>query len=230
MSQHRPTRARRSLPSSASPGRSGAAPAVGGGWATELALATGSVAAVSGLANFVALLVVLATMAHAGPPQGPITYLPVLAGAMVGLVGDALLLRGALGVLRPGIRFGSGRGAVIGGLAMQLVAAVAVGTLEAYWLITVGYLVLVGALGLLWIRVAPAAAPRPLAQHPSGREPLGGPATSRSGRWTLQGAQQPMPWSGEVPLPPSAPTERPEVESAVPPGSQAPATWKRPEG
>ncbi len=184
----------------------------------------------SGLANFVSLLVVLATMAHAGPPQGPITYLPVLAGAMVGLVGDVLLLRGTLGVLRPGIRFGSGRGSVIGGLVMQLVAAAAVGTLEAYWMITVGYLVLVGTLAVLWIRMTPAAAPPPRAQHPSGREHPSSPAPSRSGRWTLQGAQQPMPWSGEVPLPPSAPAGRPEVEGAVTPGSQAPATWKRPEG
>jgi hypothetical protein len=228
MTQRQTPRARRSAPAQRPFASGGAATASEGGWAIELALAIALVALVSAAANVVAALVVVATMATATPPEGAVTYLPVLAGAAIGVAGDALLLSGALGVLRPGLRFSSGRGAVLAGLLVQLVAAAAVGTLEASWLLTLVYLVLLGALAALWLRLTPASGPLPVARHPADEGERPRPVTP-TGRWTLQGAPPPLTWSGGgVPPPPSAPAE--EVEAEV--GSYrpaVPATWKRPE-
>lgn len=187
-----------------------------------------AVALVSAIANVVSVGVVLGTMATATPPEGAVTYLPVVAGAVLGLVGDCLLLSGAVGVLRPGARFTSGRGSVLVGLAVQLVAAAAVGTLEASLVLTLVYLALLIALAALWVRLTPAAGPRPVAQHPrilpdSLPDPVPAPA-----RWTLQQQPPPMTWSRGVPLPPSAPADQ-EDQTTVAAAPAAPATWKRPE-
>ncbi|MHB1576949.1 MAG: hypothetical protein ACYCX9_10660 [Candidatus Dormibacteria bacterium] len=228
MTQRHAPRARRSTPAQRPLASGGAETLSGGGWATEIALVIALVALLSALANVVAVLVVSATMATATPPEGSITYLPVVAGAVIGLAGDALLLSGALGVLRPGVRFSSGRGAVLVGLAVQVVAAAAVGTLEASWMLTLVYLVLLAALAALWLRFAPQPGPRPLAQHPIDEGERRRIPVPPSGRWIVQGAPQPMTWSGGVPLPPSAPGEQTDESLAVS-RPAAPATWKRPE-
>ena len=228
MTQRQTPRARRSAPAQRQFSAGGLGTASEGGWATEVALAIALVAVVSALANVVALLVVLSTMATATPPEGAVTYLPVLLGVAIGVAGDALLLRGALGVLSPGIRFSSGRGAVLVGLLVQLVAAAAVGTLEASWVLTLVYLVLLGGLAALWLRFTPAPGPPPMAQHPAD-EGEGRRQITPTGRWTLQGAPPPMTWSGGgVPLPPSAPAGQVEEEVGVS-RPAVPATWKRPE-
>ncbi|MHB8393188.1 MAG: hypothetical protein ACYDC5_01510 [Candidatus Dormibacteria bacterium] len=191
-----------------------------------MAWALAAVAAVSALGNVSSLLVVSATMGQAAPPDSPATFLPVLAGVLIGLLGDGLLLSGAGAMLRPGLRFTTGRGSVTAGLVLQLVAAAAVGTLESSWVITGLYVVLLAALIVLWLRLAPAAAPRPVAQHPEeGRRRR--PVVTRTGRWTVPGANQPIEWGGGVPLPPSAPAQKVVVDDPEPRRSGS-ATWNRP--
>ena len=228
MIQQRQTRARRSGDRPRTDSGAGTVAARAGEWGLRLGWAILAIALISAVANAASLVAVMSAMSQAGPPQGPASYLPVVAGAIVGLLGDLLMLSGAAGVLRPGARMTSGRSSVVVGLVLELVAAVAVGTLEASSIITTVYLVFFVTLGVLWVRLSPVPGERPLAQHPA--EEL----TQRrrtnitpTGRWTVQGAPRSMPWSGTVPLPPSAPAVPASSESTErerPTGS----AWTRP--
>jgi len=224
MIQQRPTRARRSSQSSRQQARGSTAPAQTGEWGLRLGWAIVVIAVVSAVANAASLVAVLSAMSQAGPPQGAVTYLPVIAGAIIGLLGDLLMVSGAAGVVRPGTRMTSGRSSVVVGLILELLAAVAVGTLEASWVITAVYLVFLLALGIVWLRLSPPAAGLPLAQHPADLTQGRHTNIPRTGRWTVQGAPQSMPWSGTVPLPPSAPAGTDSPDRERPAGG----AWTRP--
>ncbi|MHB8332762.1 MAG: hypothetical protein ACYDEA_11295, partial [Candidatus Dormibacteria bacterium] len=151
MIQQRKGRARRSSRGAAAAGT----PSLSGDRSWRLAAVLLLVAAASALGNLVSLAVVAAAMGQTDSPQGPQTFLPVFAGALIAMVGDLVLIRGALSAIRPGWRFAGGRGLVMVGLVLQLPAAVAAGTLEALWPITVAYLLVLAALATLWLRSAP---------------------------------------------------------------------------
>ncbi|MHB8323279.1 MAG: hypothetical protein ACYDHB_02455 [Candidatus Dormibacteria bacterium] len=201
MIQQRKGRARRSSRGAAAAGT----PSLSGDRSWRLAAVLLLVAAASALGNLVSLAVVAAAMGQTDSPQGPQTFLPVFAGALIAMVGDLVLIRGALSAIRPGWRFAGGRGLVMVGLVLQLPAAVAAGTLEALWPITVAYLLVLAALATLWLRSAPGVSAKPLARH--AEEPLRRRAqVAPSGRWKVAPAPQPMKWRGGVaPPPPSAP-------------------------
>ncbi len=199
--QQRKGRSRRS--SRAAP--AAVAPSVSGDRSGRLAAVLLLVAAASALGNLVSLAVLAAAMGQTDSPQGPQTFLPVFAGALMAVAGDVILARGALGVLRPGWRFAGRRGLVTVGLVLQLPAAAAAGTLEALWPITLAYLLVLAALATLWLRAAPGIAAKPLARHPE--EPQRRRAQVASGgHWKVVPAPQPMKWrGGSAPPPPSAP-------------------------
>ena len=200
--QQRQGRSRRS--SGGAPGK--VSPAVRGERSYRLALVLLLVALLSAVGNLASLVVLAATMGQADSAQGPLTFLPAFGGALIGIVGDLILVRGTLGVIRPGGRFAGGRGLVTVGLLLQLPAAAAAGTLEALLPLTVAYVLVLAALAALWLRSAPAASAKPLAKHPD--EPQRRRAqVAPSGRWTVAGQSQPMPWrGGSAPPPPSAPS------------------------
>lgn len=195
-------------------------------WRLRLTLSLALIAALSAMGNVVSLLVVSSTMSQAAPPDSPVTFLPVLAGVLIGLVGDGLILSGVGAVLRPGLRFTTTGGAVTGGLALQLVAAAAVGILESSWVITALYVLLLAALVVLWVRLAPAVASRPIAEHP--QDLRARPTTlTPTGRWTVPGAHPPAEWGGGVPLPPSAPAQKVVVDVPEPRRTGS-VPWTRP--
>jgi hypothetical protein len=198
--QQRPRRVRSSA-HGAKPASDPEAPE--GGWLWRLALALLALAAVSAFGNLISLVVVGATVGGSDSPQGPETYIPVFVGAVVGLVGDGLLLRGALGVIRPTIPYSGKRRLVIVGLVLQLPAAAAVGTLEASWAMTVVYVLIVAGVVVWWSRLTPGLGPRPLAQHPAGSPRRVDVAST--GRWVVNEPIQPIRWVGGAPPPPSAP-------------------------
>jgi len=163
------------------------------------------VAALSALGDLVSLVVLAGAMGQTDSPQGAETFLPVFAGALIGIVGDLILARGVWGVIRPESRLGGGRSLVMVGLVLQIPAAAAAGTLEALWPITVAYLLLLAALAGLWLRAAPEQSAPPLAKHP-GEPPRRRAQITPTGRWTVASAPPPMQWRpGTAPPPPSAP-------------------------
>jgi len=178
---------------------------VGGERPSQLAFVLLLVAAVSALGNLISLLVLAGAMGQTDSPQGAQTFLPVFAGALLGIAGDLVLARGALGILRPGSRLGGGRSLVMVGLLLQIPAAAAAGTLEALWPATVAYLLLLAALAWLWLRAAPEASGKPLARHPE-EPPRRRAQITSTGRWTVAAPPPPMQWrAGAAPPPPSAP-------------------------
>jgi hypothetical protein len=198
--QQRPRRVRSSA-HGAKPASDTEAPE--GGWLRRLAFALLAMAALSAFGNLISLAVVAATVGGSDSPQGPETYIPVFLGAVVGLVGDGLLLRGALGVIRPRSPYSGKRRLVIVGLVLQLPAAAAVGTLEASWVMTVVYVLIVAGVVVWWSRLTPEVGPRPLAQHPAGAPRRVDVAST--GRWVVNEPIQPIRWVGGAPPPPSAP-------------------------
>lgn len=194
---NQPRRQRRSRPASIPPpAEASLGPA--GEWRVRLALALLAVSAVSVVANLLALLALGGAIAHLGAPQGPLEFALVFAGALLGLVGDALILSGSLAVLRPWSRLARRPAAVTVGLVLQLPAAVAVGVLQSSWLFAVIYLLITAGLAFLWVRTGPPTQPRPVARHavPEQVEGAAGEA--------LPLDRQPIPWIGSAPPPPSA--------------------------
>lgn len=168
-------------------------------WAARLGWALVLVGLVSAFASVLSLAVVASAMASASPPQSPVEFIPVFAGSVIGLIADVLVVRGGLGMVRPEGRFSGGRGSAVAGLVLQLPAAVVVGALEASWIITAIYLVLMVGILVLLLRVTPQAQARPLARHPES------PPTTARPRWTVQPGPEPIQWvGGEVPPPPSS--------------------------
>jgi|GEM_PF-5429002 len=181
-------------------------------WRIRLALALLVVSACSALGNVVAVLALGGAMAHLGAPQGPLEFALVFVGGVVALGGDALILTGSLGVLRPEIRIAGRPGSVTWGLGLQLLAAALVGVLESSWLFGVLYLLLLAGLAALWIRTGVPEAPRPAARH-AVPEPSERPAPSAPA--DLPG-RQPIPWVGTAPPPPSAAEQGRDVDPTTP--------------
>ena len=173
------------------------------GWLRRLAFALLGLAGLSAVANVVSLLVVVATIGKSDSFQAPETFVPIFLGAVVGLIGDGLLVRGALGVIQPGSPYAGKRRQVIVGLILQLPAAAAVGTLEASVALAIVYVLIVAGVVVWWSRLTPSPSPRPLAQHPSGAPRRA--AVESSGRWVVNDPVQPIRWVGGAPPPPSAP-------------------------
>ncbi len=191
---------------SASPAREVLAPTLapdaGSPWGRRLALALVLVGLLSALASVIAIIALAGAMGNAGPPQGPIDFLPVFAGSLLGVVGDLLLVRGGAGVLRPGSRFTGGRGSALAGILLQVPAAAAVGELEASVVITLLYVLLLAGLATLVLRLLPVPGPRPAARHPSAPLPA---APDPEARWTVRARSEPIQWvAGGTPPPPSA--------------------------
>jgi hypothetical protein len=154
----------------------------------------------SALAGILALVALAGAMANSGPPQGPMDFLPVFIGTLVGLAGDLLMVRGGAGVVRPGAWYSGGRSSALVGILLQVPAAAAVGELEASVVITALYLLLLGALATLAVRVLPGPAARPAARHP--KPPSAAVPASRRVRAELA---QPIQWvAAGAPPPPSA--------------------------
>lgn len=173
-------------------------------WGLRLAYALVLVGAVSALAGIVALAADLGAMGNAGVPQGPLDFLPVVVGAALGIFGAALLVRGGLGVVRPGTRLAGGRPSALLGVALQLPAALAVGILTATPPITVAYLALLAGLAAAVWRLLPVPASPPLARHPAPPEEIQGGLT-RAPRRPIQRGPDPLRWVSPVaPPPPSA--------------------------
>ncbi len=166
----------------------------------QLAWALVVVGLVSALASLIAMVALAGAMANAGPPQGPMDFLPVFVGTLVGVVGDLLMVRGGAGVVRPGTRYSGGRTSALVGILLQVPAAAAVGELEASVVITALYLLLLGGLATLVVRVLPGTAAAPAARHPeppSEAAPASRPALAESA--------QPIQWvAAGAPPPPSA--------------------------
>jgi hypothetical protein len=184
-------------------------------WHFRLALALLVVSACSVLGNVAAVLALGGAMAHLGAPQGPLEFSLVFVGGLVGLGGDALILTGSLGVLRPDIRFSGQPGWVTWGLGLQLLAAALVGVLESSWLFGVLYVLLLVGLAALWIRTSAPIAPRPAARH-AAPEPSEPPTLSAP---VGVPGRQPIPWVGTAPPPPSA-TQRRDAEPTTPSPNQ----------
>lgn len=166
-------------------------------WRLRLALALLLVSACSVLGNLVALIALGSAIAHLGAPQGPLEFALVFIGALVGLGGDALILRGALAVVRPGTRFSGHPERVLWGLGLQLLAAALVGVLESSWLFGVVYAVILGGLAYVWSRSSPFKPAPPVARHPQ-------PEPSEPVPAEAPGDRLPMPWVGNAPPPPSS--------------------------
>lgn len=177
-------------------------PETGSPWGRQLAWALVLVGLVSAVTSAIAIIVLAGAMGNAGPPQGPMDFLPVFAGSLVGVVGDVLMVRGGAGVLRPGTRFAGGRSSALAGVLLQVPAAAAVGELEASVVITVLYLLLLAGLVTLVVRVLPAPGPRPAARHPQAPSPG---APDLRVRQTAPARSEPIQWvAGAAPPPPSA--------------------------
>ncbi|MDA8394397.1 MAG: hypothetical protein M0T72_04005 [Candidatus Dormibacteraeota bacterium] len=173
-------------------------------WGRRLAYALVLVGAVSAVSGIVALGADLGAMGNAGVPQGPLDFLPVVVGAALGVCGAALLVRGGLGVIRPGTRLTGGRPSALLGVLLQLPAALAVGALTATLPLTVAYLGLLAGLAAAVWRLLPVPAAPPLARHPAPSEEGRG-LPSRAPRWSVQRDPEPLQWvSHGAPPPPSA--------------------------
>jgi len=172
-------------------------------WRLRLALALLLVSACSVLGNVIAVFALGGAIAHLGAPQGPLEFALVFIGTVVGLGGDALILAGALAVVRPGARFSGPPERVSWGLGLQLLAAALVGVLESSWIFAALYVLILAGLAYVWIRTSPASRPRPTAQHPApaAAEPATAAEPSAADRF-------PIPWVGSAPPPPSAPGTR----------------------
>ncbi len=167
----------------------------------QLAWALVLVGLASALASLLALIALAGAMANAGPPQGPMDFLPVFVGTLVGVAGDLLMVRGGAGVVRPGAWYSGGRTSALVGILLQVPAAAAVGELEASVVITALYLVLLGGLAALTVRMLPGPAARPAARHP---EPPSSTPALASGP-ARAGSAQPIRWvAAGAPPPPSA--------------------------
>jgi hypothetical protein len=178
------------------------------------------VSACSVLGNLAAVFALAGAMAHLGAPQGPLEFALVFIGGAVGLAGDALILTGALAVVRPHIRFSGNPGQVTWGLGLQLLAAALVGVLESSWLFGLLYALLLAGLAALWIRTSAPVPPRPAARHalPEPSEPL---SSAPAGMPECQ----PIPWVGTAPPPPSAAQVRDTEPSSSNPNQ---GSWSRP--
>lgn len=169
-------------------------------WRLRMALALLAVSAASALGNVIAVLALGGAIANLGAPQGPLEFALVFIGAVVGLGGDLLILRGALAVVSPQSRFAGHPERVSWGLGLQLLAAALVGVLESSWLFAVLYVLILACLAALWLRTSPPAAPRPAARHAvpeadQADRPQRGQVAER----------YPIPWVGNAPPPPSSP-------------------------
>ncbi|HUY08028.1 MAG TPA: hypothetical protein VMW80_01045 [Candidatus Dormibacteraeota bacterium] len=187
-------------------------------WRIRLALGLLFVSACSVLFNVIAVLALGGAIANLGAPQGPLDFALVFIGAVVGLGGDAMILAGTLGVLRPGTRFTGHPERVSWGLGLQLLASALVGVLESSWTFAVVYVLLLGGLAYLWIRTSPTGPTRPAARHPVAEAPVLAEPAPVSERF-------PIPWVGNAPPPPSSPGTRwgedPSSESGPSSGSGA---------
>ncbi len=168
----------------------------------RLALALGLVSALSALFNLLAILALGGAIAHLGAPQGPLDFALAFIGTVLGLGGDALILRGAVGVALPRWRLAGAPVMVSWGLGLQLVAAAAVGLLESSWLVALVYVLLLAGLAVLWLRTSPSPLPRPRARHPEPERPPEGPEPTIRRSFS---ERQSIPWVGSAPPPPSAP-------------------------
>jgi hypothetical protein len=154
----------------------------------------------SALVSLFAIVALAGAMANAGPPQGPMDFLPVFIGTLVGVAGDLLMVRGGAGVVRPGAWYSGGRTSALVGILLQVPAAAAVGELEASVVITALYLLLLCGLATLAVMALPGPAARPAARHPEPPTPAA-PA-SRPARAE---SAQPIQWvAAGAPPPPSA--------------------------
>lgn len=198
-------RRRSAAPAPAGPGLS-LAPVPPSAWGVRLAWALLLIGALSALEGLFAMVALAGAIGNLGPPQTPLDFFPVFAGGVLGLVGDALLVSGAGGVLFPGARFTGGRSRALVGLALQLPAAAAVGALESSLGITLLYLAAIAGLWYLARRVLPAPGPRPLARHPLPEpSPAGAGPLPGERRWATPQRVEPIRWvAGGAPPPPSA--------------------------
>ncbi len=173
-------------------------------WGLRLAYALVLVGAVSALSGIVALAADTGAMGNAGVPQGPLDFLPVVVGAALGVCGAALLVRGGLGAIRPGMRLTGGRQSALLGVLLQLPAALAVGALTATLPLTLAYLALLAGLAAAVWRLLPLPSTPPSARHPAPSEE-GRRGPSRGPRWSVQRGPEPLQWvSHGAPPPPSA--------------------------
>ncbi|MGC1908919.1 MAG: hypothetical protein WA809_04890 [Candidatus Dormiibacterota bacterium] len=194
---NQPRRRRNTAPAPVA--RSLPAPSPSPEWRMRLALALLVVSACSVLVNVIAVLALGGAIANLGAPQGPLEFALVFIGAVVGLGGDALILAGALAVIRPGIRFSGHPERVSWGLGLQLLASALVGVLESSWVFALVYVLLLAGLSYLWIRTSPALTPRPAARHPDAE-----PAAPLPSEPDPVGDRFPIPWVGSAPPPPSS--------------------------
>ena len=193
-----PTRRRRSTsPTATAPGLPSQSPSPE--WRLRLAIALLVISACSSLLNVIAVLALGGAIANLGAPQGPVEFALVFIGAVVGLGGDALIVLGALAVVRPRTRFAGHPERVSWGLGLQLVASALVGVLASSWTFAVVYVLMLAGLAYLWIRTSPPPSSRPTARHP-----VAEPAARLDPGPEPVSERFPIPWVGSAPPPPSS--------------------------